>query len=227
MSNTSAQHLAQTIFQIQPNSAKNYNPTGSVWQDKHARTRMDGAVDEPSDFPTVANGRKHQENSRRHGSNKRKTVEVWGCVNRYAAAEIDRLRKQWGTGGKTLSRSAVVAKIVEQGVQKHVDMQYGTLLEPVIKELFRSEMQPMLSLLRWLLVRVAFDGNQTRSLVANMFSRQPGITREVREHILKETAAAAKANIFGKSPQLEELVQTLDAIMKDKYECRQAAKGSR
>ena len=111
---------------------------------------MDGAVDEPSDFPTVANGRKHQENSRRHGSNKRKTVEVWGCVNRYAAAEIDRLRKQWGTGGKALSISGVVAKILGQGVQKHIGMQYETLIEPVIRELLRSEMQPMLSLLRWL-----------------------------------------------------------------------------
>src|SRR3954452_1413726 len=68
---------------------------------------------------------------KRHGSNKRRTIQVYGWVRREVAAEIERLRDQ---GGKRLSRSAVVAALLEKAVRGHIDMQYGALLRPVIEQ---------------------------------------------------------------------------------------------
>ena len=94
-----------------------------------------------------------------------------------------------------------------------MDMRYGALLEPVIRKILQTEMQTMRNQLRWLLVRIAFDANQTRSLVTNIFYRQPGLSKEARDHILVETSRAAKTNIFGKSPQMAELINLYDQEM--------------
>jgi hypothetical protein len=55
---------------------------------------------------------------------------VTGCVPRFIAEELERMRDQQGK--KPLSRSAVVASLVVRGVQHNIDMQYGATLEPVI-----------------------------------------------------------------------------------------------
>lgn len=71
-----------------------------------------------------------------HGSQKRKLVEVSGCVTRQTFNELERMRNQ---GGKILSRSSVVGTLVTKGVQGNVDMQYGALLEPIIKNEIKKD----------------------------------------------------------------------------------------
>jgi hypothetical protein len=66
-----------------------------------------------------------------HGSQKRQLVPVTGCVPPHIAAQLEKMRDQ--KGKKKLSRSAVVADILCKGVQRHVDMQYGATLEPIIE----------------------------------------------------------------------------------------------
>jgi hypothetical protein len=67
-----------------------------------------------------------------HGSQKRQVVPVTGCVPRFIADQLERMRDQ---GGKQkLSMSAVVADLIIRGVQQSVDMQYGATLEPVIEK---------------------------------------------------------------------------------------------
>jgi hypothetical protein len=67
-----------------------------------------------------------------HGSQKRQVVPVAGCVPRFIADQLERMRDQGGK--KKLSRSAVVANLIMRGVQHNVDMQYGATLEPVIEK---------------------------------------------------------------------------------------------
>jgi hypothetical protein len=108
------------------------------------------------------------------------------------------------------SLSEVGGKYLERGLQSHMDMQYGALLEPMMKKILEKNQRQMINLFRWLLVRIAFDGNQTRTLVTNIFVRQEHISKKAKETILSKTAETAKSNIFGQSPQLMELVREFD-----------------
>jgi hypothetical protein len=96
-----------------------------------------------------------------------------------------------------------------------MDMQYGALLEPMLKKILDKNQQQLITLFRWLLVRIAFDGNQTRTLVTNIFVRAEHIPKDAKDNILAQSAKAAKANIFSKSPHIRELLRELDLHVTD------------
>src|SRR5687767_2677187 len=107
-------------------------------QDKKTPQRFNTASARPSNVQGVAFQHKTDENlpalqrPKHHGSQKRQVVPVAGCVPRFIADQLERMRDQ---GGKEkLSRSAVVASLIMRGVQQQVDMQYGATLEPVIEK---------------------------------------------------------------------------------------------
>jgi hypothetical protein len=109
-----------------------------VRQDKETPPRFNTASEQPSHIQGVAFQYKTDENPpalqrpKHHGSQKRQVVPVAGCVPRFIADQLERMREQ---GGKQkLSRSAVVANLIMRGVQQNVDMQYGATLEPVIEK---------------------------------------------------------------------------------------------
>jgi len=92
----------------------------------------------------------------------------------------------------------------------NVDMQYGSLLQPIIEQAIRKQMRSISTRLAWLLVRVAFDSGQTRSLVTNILGRQQGVTPEVLKTILDNSSKTAKGNITRKTPQLIELIEAVE-----------------
>jgi hypothetical protein len=126
------------------------------------------------------------------------------------AAEIERLRDQ---GGKRLSRSAVVAALLEKAVRGHIDMQYGALLRPVIEQAISARSRARDARLAALLVRIAHDSGQTRSLVTNLLARAPGVNAELLETILDKSAERSKANLTHLSPQITELIQAVEQWM--------------
>ncbi len=66
------------------------------------------------------------------------------------------------------------------------------------------------SRLALLLVRVAFASEQTRSIVTNILSRQPGVSTNILTTILDGSSKAAKRNIAHKTPQLEDIVAEVE-----------------
>lgn len=64
--------------------------------------------------------------------------------------------------------------------------------------------------LAWLLVKVAYDGGQTRSLVTNILGRQPGMTPEILTKILEMSGKTAKANITRRTPQIVGLIEAVE-----------------
>jgi hypothetical protein len=62
--------------------------------------------------------------------------------------------------------------------------------------------------LAWLLVRVAYDSGQTRSLVTNVLGRQPGVSPEILKTILENSNKTARGNITRRTPQLTELISS-------------------
>ena len=124
-----------TILEVRPQ--KEVSNAG-VRQDKETPQRFNTASAQPSNLKGVAFQHETDENPpalqrpTHHGSQKRQVVPVAGCVPRFIADQLERMRDQ---GGKQkLSRSAVVANLIIRGVQQHVDMQYGATLEPVIEK---------------------------------------------------------------------------------------------
>jgi hypothetical protein len=136
---------------------------------------------------------------------KRKTVQLTLWVKPIVIAELKRIAASEG-----LSVSATGAAILEKAMQTNLDMQYGALLQPVIREAITNQMRSMSTRLAFLLVRVAFASEQTRSLVTNVLGRQQGVTPAVLNDILDSSSKAAKGKITHRTPQLEDLIAEVE-----------------
>src|SRR5215471_19128277 len=136
---------------------------------------------------------------------KRKTVKLTLWVKPIVRAEVERLAEQEGLG-----LSATGAGFLEHALQANVDMQYGSLLQPMIEQAIKKQMRSISTRLAWLLVRVAFDSGQIRSLVTNILGRQPGVTPDILKTILDSSSKTAKGNITRKTPQLVELIEAVE-----------------
>jgi hypothetical protein len=142
---------------------------------------------------------------KRNHSQKRKTVKVTLWVKPLVKAELERRAEQAG-----LSLSATGAAFLEKALQADIDMQYGTLLRPVIEKAIATHMRSYSSRIAMLLVRSVFASEQTRSLSANILGRQPGVTQQVLEDILNRSSLTAKRNITRITPQLAELLTEVE-----------------
>ena len=112
-----------------------------VRQDKGTPERTDKASGQPSYASSEAY---RQEQPKHHGSQTRRLRELSGCVEVAVFDQVERMRVQWAKERgltKKLSRSEVIGTLVTRGVQGHVDMQYGTLLEPIIKKVIKEQIQ--------------------------------------------------------------------------------------
>ena len=140
---------------------------------------------------------------------RRQTVKVTLWVKPLVKAELKRRAEQAG-----LSLSATGAAFLEKAVQSDIDMQYGTLLQPVIERAIATHMRSYSTRLAVLLVRSVFASEQTRSLAANILGRQPGVSQPVLEDILNRSSQTAKRNITRVTPQLAELLTEIERWMR-------------
>jgi hypothetical protein len=111
---------------------------------------------------------------------------------------------------KEVSISAVGGAFLEKALQTNLDMQYGALLQPIIESAIAKQMRSMSTRLAFLLVRVAFASEQTRSLTTNVLGRQSGVTPAVLNEILDASSDAAKDKITHRTPQLKELIAEVE-----------------
>jgi poly-D-alanine transfer protein DltD len=141
--------------------------------------------------------------------NKRtKKLTLW--VEPIVKEELERIANREG-----LSLSKSGAAFLKRSLQQHIDLEYSALLTPIIETAIEKRMRSRDSRLAWLLVRVAFDTGQTRSLVTNILGRQQGMTEETLKTILAMSQRTAKGNITRKSPELSELMEALEKWLDD------------
>jgi hypothetical protein len=214
MVNTKQPHSSRDVFQKQSHPSARPRPQGGVRQDKRAFLRARTASHQPA---SLENDMRAQaiatENirSRNRNGQKRKTVQLTLWVKPIVKTELEQIAEQEG-----LSISATGSAVLEKALQEHIDMQYGALLEPVIKQCIAKEIEGMSTRLAWLLVRVAFDVGQIRGLSTNILGRQPGVNQDILTTILKESSKAAKMNITRRTPQLTELMEVLNKWLSGK-----------
>jgi hypothetical protein len=127
-----------------------------------------------------------------HGSQKRRVVEISGGVSKTVFAEVERMRQQ---GGKRLSRSAVVAALITRGVQEHTDMQYGALLEPVIRQQIHKDLQAYSNRIASLAVHARDSAEEARLLLIKVLSLLLNTDRQVLNHLIEEAKREARANM--------------------------------
>jgi hypothetical protein len=157
--------------------------------------------------------------SQKESSDNRRTVPVQVWVSPIVKDELSRLASQDG-----LSLSSAGAALLERGIQRNVDMQYGALLRPIIEDAIAKQMAGIATRLTWLLVRIAFDAGQTRSLVTNLLGRQLDKNQPLFKTILDGSARSAKANIMRRTPQIASLISSVEQWMTEESRGEQEQK---
>jgi hypothetical protein len=206
--NNGKHQSSKNVFQSQPNGAKTETLNAAVVQDKDRASRDHPAIPQPASVNFVSRSQgTNPTGTRTHSPlvHKSRTAHLNVWINPIDKAKLEHLAKQEG-----LSLSATTAAFLERSLQEQVDLAYSALLEPIIKSAIQKTMRARDARLAWLLVRVAFDAEQTRSLVANILGRQQGMTEETLKNILAMSQRTAKGNITRKSPQLTELMEAVE-----------------
>ena len=112
------------------------------------------------------------------------------------------------TEGLTPSRTG--ADALEDWLARRIHVEHAGILQPIIEQAIAKHMRAYSSRIAMLLVRSMFTSEQTRALVTNILTRQPGITQPVLEEILNGTSDTAKRNIKQITPQLATLIAEVE-----------------
>jgi hypothetical protein len=151
---------------------------------------------------------------------KRQTVPVTIWVKPIEKEDLERV-----ASAEKISLSQAGRTLMRKGMQTSVEMRYASFLELVIERVIARYLNNRDSRIISLLVRIAFDSGQTRSIVTNIVGLQPDITPDLLRDILSESDKRAKSNITRKTPQITELTEALEkwffeADKKDREEPR-------
>jgi hypothetical protein len=182
-------------------------PLRSVRQDKPRTISARIGTSQPA--PQKKGMRPHRANtdaarSQKSPIPKRKTVHLTLWVKPGVKEELQRRARSEG-----ISVSATGGAFLEQAMQQAIDMHYGALLLPVIRQGIRNEMHAYSNRLAMLLVRSLFGVEQTRALVTNILARHSGIEQTEFDAIMEGSKNTAKRNIKHLSPHLQDLVNEI------------------
>jgi hypothetical protein len=208
MASNGKPQFAQQIFQRQSKGGFAEAVNASVRQDKGRISSARTGTQQPA--PHQNPMRPHSLNTKAARSKdtpnpKRKTVHLTLWVDPIVKRELQRVAEQQG-----LTVSKTGSSLLKQALQNNVNMQYSALLTPIIETAIDKRMRSRDARLAWLLVRVAFDTGQTRSLVTNILGRQQGMTEDILKNILAMSQRTAKGNITRRTPQITELMEAVE-----------------
>jgi hypothetical protein len=136
--------------------------------------------------------------------NKKVFIGVW--VDPIVKDELQRRAKANG-----LSVSASANALIARALQQSIDMQYGSLLEAGIRKAIDNNLQKRFSRIDRMLARQTLAAEQTKAVSVNVLGRQPGMTQEILDHILEESAAYARRKLSQQTPELEKALSDLEA----------------
>jgi hypothetical protein len=206
--NNGKRQSAKNVFQTQSNSHFQTQTHGDVRQDKGRISSARIGTQQPA--PHQNPMRPHELNtgaarSKNKPTPKRKTVHLTLWVDPIVKRELQRVAE---LEGLTVSKTG--AAFLKQALQQNVDLHYSALLTPIIETAIDKRMNSRDSRLAWLLIRIAFDTGQTRSLVTNILGRQQGMTEDMLKNILAMSQRTAKGNLTRRTPQITELMEAVE-----------------
>ncbi|SRR6266487_1884857 len=184
-----------------------------VGQDKSAPLRDRAASLQPAadKKPARSHGMSTSPPRSQKRSRKRQTVPITLWIAPKERAELERLAAQEG-----LSLSLTARTLLQEALRQKLHIQHAVLLEQIIRESIRKEMQGLSTRLALLLVRVAFNTGQTRHLVTNILGRQPPrLTEKELNNILDTSAKAANKDILRRSASLAPIIAKVERLLQE------------
>ncbi len=143
-------------------------------------------------------------------STKRKTVHVTIWVKPEMKAELKHLADK-----DRLSLSKFGGTLLTEAIHQQLHIQHATLMQPIIESAIRKQMGLIITRLTWLLVRIAYDTGQTRTLVTNILDHHFGSDQTKVSHILAGSSEIAKRNITRQTPQIKTLIGEVEKWMRE------------
>jgi hypothetical protein len=188
-------------------------PLRGVRQDKRGFTSARKSIKQPARIPTPAarialnNGLSRVQNAFSATAPK---VQLPLHVKPIVKAEVKRLAEING-----ISPSAQGAALLEEILRQKLHIQQAATLETALEKIINRAISKRDARLAHLLVRIAFASEQGRGLTSTVLGRMPGMTDDMLNTILDRSAKAAKKKITHSSPQLEEILKDLEAMLSE------------
>jgi hypothetical protein len=135
----------------------------------------------------------------------KRKVQIGVWVDPIVKDEIERRAKREG-----LTVSATASALIARALQQTIDMEYGPLLVPAIKEAVEKNLQKRFIGINRMLARQTLAAEQTKAVSINVLGRQPGMTQKILDHILEESAAYARRKLTQQAPELEKVLRELE-----------------
>ena len=207
MAYTTIPHLREKEKQIKERSEFLGRSIGDVRQDNIAPSRARTASPQPLRREQPARTHPASKNSDRSKkrSTKRKTEPAVGWVRRPISQDINRIAQCDG-----LTRSKTIATLLTEAVKQRLHTQHAVLLTAIVEQAIAKQMATERARIAALLVRIAFDANQTRTLATNILGRQPRMNPERLTTILDASFRKAKMDIIRRSPQIKKLIEAVE-----------------
>src|SRR4051794_6003249 len=153
MTNKQNQRIIRNVFQHQAVSGENNKEDAGVWQDKNAAARERAATSEPvtpASTPRTQPANADIPTATPEPGPKRKRAYIMLWVNPVVKEELERRARRNG-----ISLSSAGGALLERAMQRDLDMEYGALLEPVIRQEIGRQMRNYSSRIALLQVRIA------------------------------------------------------------------------
>jgi hypothetical protein len=138
-------------------------------------------------------------------SKRRRLQQVASWVDGSMKEQLQAMARSEG-----LSVSQTIYALLKEILRQRFHKQQAALLPEIIKQAVAEAHRTWATRFAFLLVRIAFDSGQNRVLSTNLLGRQEGMTEETLKEILQTADKRTKANLTRKTPQLTELVHTVE-----------------
>jgi hypothetical protein len=178
-----------------------------VGQDKDAASRVRAGSAQPvmlSDDPRTPPKITKSQRLQNH-STKRKLHQVAAWVDEPIILQLQDLARV-----QHLSMSQTIRGLLTDILRQKFHQQQAATLPELIDQAVAKANRAMATRIAWLLIRIAFDVGHTKVLATNTLGMQEGMSEESLKEILQTADKRTKANLTRKTPQLTELMQTVE-----------------
>jgi hypothetical protein len=212
--NNKTSHPRQHIFLTQSknpttnnNTDKKSKESTDVWQDKDAVPRVRAASHQPvilSDTPRTPLQYTKSTRVQNH-STRRKLHQIASWVEDPIILQLQELSRI-----QKLSMSQTIRGLLKEILRQKFYQQQAATLPEIIEQAVAKANRQLATRFAWLLTRIAFDMGHTKVLTTNILGLQEGMTEETLKEILDTADKRTKANITRKTPQLTELMESVE-----------------
>jgi hypothetical protein len=205
--------FARNGLHSQSHDIMSAQPLRGVRQDKRGHSSARKGIKQPARTHTPS-ARIELNNpvarSQNHVSATAPLVQLPLWVKPIVKAEVQRMAEMNG-----ISPSAQGAALLEEILRQKLHIQQAATLETALEKIITRAISRRDARLAHLLVRIAFSAEQGRGIGSNILSRMPGMTDDMLNTILDRSAKAAKKKITHSSPQLEDILKDLEAMLSE------------